>query len=299
MTFLLDENFGVDDSYDFQGMESLDVCELDQLTTLSEIETNQDVQRGMKREVSWGDLVRNVSDDDDLSNDEHDELQDFLKEVGITTTETLPTIPESPIPTSAPELFECWGATIFPVADEQKVEPVGSMVLGAVCTVNPPPLKKRRINVEQGAADFPADPFLTFPEMPEDVNPPNQRKGKHRNKTRTTRQFVPLDEMRRLMAAYGPIVTPRKRKVKGSSADENGTGVTEKPGSIKRKFYRWFPDFEERFAKDPDGLTYSPRAGHDIEVAYRSEMRDMDQEILVHKRRVGRKGESRKAPMAN
>jgi hypothetical protein len=109
-----------------------------------------------------------------------------------------------------------------------------------------------------------------------------QKKTSNVNKTRTTRQFVPFEEMQRLMATYGPIKTPRKSK---SCPDEYGA----KSDSIRRKFYRWFPDFEERFQRNSDGLTYNPKAGHDEEIQYREAKRNMDKEILVHKRKVGRK----------
>ena len=59
--------------------------------------------------------------------------------------------------------------------------------------------------------------------------------------------------------------------------------------SIKRKFYRWFPDFEERFEKDLEASTgtsavYRPKAGHEAEMNYREEMRRVDGEVLARKR---------------
>ena len=87
---------------------------------------------------------------------------------------------------------------------------------------------------------------------------------------------VPFDEMKRLMRVYGPIKCLRNRTPKDS-------GRSTKTESIKRKFYRWFPDFEERFEKTPDGW-YKPKLGHEHEMLYREEMRKKDQELLVKKR---------------
>lgn len=52
--------------------------------------------------------------------------------------------------------------------------------------------------------------------------------------------------------------------------------------------YRWFPDFNERFAKTPEGR-YAPKAGHEQEMEYRETMRSLDLELLVKKRR-GKRG---------
>ena len=82
---------------------------------------------------------------------------------------------------------------------------------------------------------------------------------------------------------YGPIKTPRKSKCCSTA------GNNAKPDSIRRKFYRWFTDFEERFVANPDGMTYRPLAGHEEEIAYREAMRNMDMEILVNKRKAGRR----------
>ena len=54
-----------------------------------------------------------------------------------------------------------------------------------------------------------------------------------------------------------------------------------------RKFYRWFPDFEERFEKTSEGR-YQPKHGHEHEMSYREEMRKQDQQILVQKRNMKR-----------
>ena len=84
------------------------------------------------------------------------------------------------------------------------------------------------------------------PKNPKNSSPANkQRKsgqGGTQYKYRTTRQFVPFEEMQRLMAQYGPIKTPRKRKNK--KEEEDGVKGPLKMESVKRKFYRWFPDFE-------------------------------------------------------
>lgn len=59
--------------------------------------------------------------------------------------------------------------------------------------------------------------------------------------------------------------------------------------SVKRKFYRWFPDFDEKFEKDPEAwaggnIVYRPKAGHEAEMSYREEMRRLDGEVLCKKR---------------
>lgn len=87
---------------------------------------------------------------------------------------------------------------------------------------------------------------------------------------------VSFEEMKRLMRVYGPIKALRNRKPKD-------TGKAAKPESIRRKFYRWFPDFNERFLKTSAGW-FTPKAGHQQEMHYRESMRKVDQEILVKKR---------------
>ena len=92
---------------------------------------------------------------------------------------------------------------------------------------------------------------------------------------------VSFEEMRRLMQVYGSIKCLRKRQTPGG---EEYTKVD----SVKRKFYRWFPDLDERFAKDEDGY-YRPKLGHEFEVRYREQMRMKDGEILAKKRATCRK----------
>jgi hypothetical protein len=87
---------------------------------------------------------------------------------------------------------------------------------------------------------------------------------------------ISFDEMKRLMRVYGSLKCLRNRTPKDS-------GKTVKLESIKRKFYRWFPDFEERFEKSPEGW-YQPKLGHEHEMRYREEMRRHDQQLLVKKR---------------
>jgi len=98
---------------------------------------------------------------------------------------------------------------------------------------------------------------------------------------------VPFDEMERLMSVYGSIKALRNRgapKRKGSGEKEGSDKkVPVKRDSIKRKFYRWFPDFEERFSKDEDGH-YQPVHGHEYEMKYRKEMRDKSVEDVSAKR---------------
>lgn len=87
---------------------------------------------------------------------------------------------------------------------------------------------------------------------------------------------ISFDEMKRLMRVYGSLKCLRNRTPKDS-------GKTVKLESIKRKFYRWFPDFEDRFEKSPEGW-YQPKLGHEHEMRYREEMRRQDQQLLVKKR---------------
>jgi len=86
---------------------------------------------------------------------------------------------------------------------------------------------------------------------------------------------IPFEEMKRLMRVYGPTKCLRHRK----SKIQGNANVL----SVKRKFYRWFPDLEERFEKTDLGW-YKPRIGHEAEMKYREELRRKDQELLTLKR---------------
>ena len=87
---------------------------------------------------------------------------------------------------------------------------------------------------------------------------------------------VSYEEMKRLMRVYGPTKCLRNRTPKES-------GKSTKILSIKRKFYRWFPDFHNRFVLQEGGW-YKPRIGHEEEMKVRGELRRKDQEILAAKR---------------
>lgn len=103
-----------------------------------------------------------------------------------------------------------------------------------------------------------------------------QRKLRKRGK----KAMVSFPEMIRLMNVYGSVKCLR---------DHNkNTTETASDDSIRRKFYRWFPDLEERFERDDNG-TYHPRLGHEFEVNYREHMRKLDGEILSAKRTGSRK----------
>merc|ERR1712060_945311 len=88
--------------------------------------------------------------------------------------------------------------------------------------------------------------------------------------------------LKRLMRVYGPTkcLRHRKSKIQGNS------NVL----SVKRKFYRWFPDLEERFEKTDLGW-YKPRIGHEAEMKYREDLRRKDQELLTLKRTAKRSGD--------
>lgn len=83
-------------------------------------------------------------------------------------------------------------------------------------------------------------------------------------------------EMKRLMRVYGSLKCLRNRTPK----DPDKAAKVE---SVKRKFYRWFPDLDQRFERTEEGW-YQPKAGHEEEMAYRERMRKSDQEKLVKKR---------------
>jgi len=87
---------------------------------------------------------------------------------------------------------------------------------------------------------------------------------------------VSYEEMKRLMRVYGPTKCLRNRTPKES-------GIRTKILSIKRKFYRWFPDFHNRFVLQEGGW-YKPKIGHEEEMKYRGELRRKDQEVLAAKR---------------
>lgn len=91
---------------------------------------------------------------------------------------------------------------------------------------------------------------------------------------------ITLDEMERLMRVYGSLKCLRNRTPLAS-------GRSTKVESVKRKFYRWFPDLEERFIRTEEGW-YSPKAGHEEEIQYREAMRKGDQDSLVKKRNIRR-----------
>jgi hypothetical protein len=249
------------------------------------------------------------------------------------------------------EPFECWGATISPVFEEQEVEPIGNIPALPLS-----PLRRSRVQAKgrkpvnekdspasapleeptwdhQFAAivrfkdkcgSFPASghlhhwlqeqrrsvdslsserieklhklgfnlipvgvqvwkpislvPMPAVPSVDPQQRPQCSRPKETKRKYRTKQKSVPLKEMQRLMKEYGPTVVPRKFKPQDDLQTE----------SLKRKFYRWFPDLEERFVASADGLTYTPKAGHDEEVAYRSAMRKKSQKILVQHRNNSR-----------
>jgi len=93
---------------------------------------------------------------------------------------------------------------------------------------------------------------------------------------------INYEEMKRLMRVYGPTKCLRYRK---SKLQGNTNAL-----SVKRKFYRWFPDIEERFEKTDLGW-YKPRIGHEAEMKYREELRRKDQKLLTSKRSATRSGE--------
>ena len=101
---------------------------------------------------------------------------------------------------------------------------------------------------------------------------------------------ISFDEMCRLMRVYGSLKCLRNRT---TTKAKNNNNVDECSNSIKidstkRKFYRWFPDLDERFVRNLETGCYEPKAGHVNEMAYRESMRISDQNKLVMKRLNGR-----------
>ncbi|KAL3790699.1 hypothetical protein HJC23_009799 [Cyclotella cryptica] len=103
---------------------------------------------------------------------------------------------------------------------------------------------------------------------------------KPRKRSKHVNTSITFEEMQRLMRVYGPMKCMRNR-----SGKESGKGV--KAASILRKFYRWFPDFEERFVKTAEGW-YVPKIGHENEIAHREMMRNQDEKYVVTKRNLRR-----------
>jgi hypothetical protein len=97
-----------------------------------------------------------------------------------------------------------------------------------------------------------------------------------------------FDEMKRLMRVYGSLRCLRNRTPVDS-------GRTAKMESVKRKFYRWFPDLDERFVRTSEGW-YKPRAGHEEEMRYRESKRKGDQDCLVKKRNLKRANANPNSP---
>jgi hypothetical protein len=98
-------------------------------------------------------------------------------------------------------------------------------------------------------------------------------------RTKRTDRGVTFEEMLRLMRIYGSVKCLRKRQ----NPDDSEVYTKTRIESVKRKFYRWFPDLDERFTKDENGM-YWPNCGHEGEIRYREEMRKKDSEIIVTKR---------------
>jgi len=88
------------------------------------------------------------------------------------------------------------------------------------------------------------------------------------------------------MNVYGALKAVRNRGAKQPNkkdGESNNNCQVVKRDSIKRKFYRWFPDLEQRFSRTEDGK-YQPIHGHDQEVKYRKEMREKSFESVAKKR---------------
>ena len=128
--------------------------------------------------------------------------------------------------------------------------------------------------------------------------PPKKKSRKNNMKPKDTRRHtsISFDEMCRLMRVYGSLKCLRNRTTTKTTA-KNNNNVEEcssiKIDSTKRKFYRWFPDLDERFVRNSETGCYEPKAGHINEMAYRESMRISDQNKLVMKRLNGRSSSSK------
>jgi hypothetical protein len=100
---------------------------------------------------------------------------------------------------------------------------------------------------------------------------------------RGKKSTVAFSEMLRLMNTYGSVKCLRNHHKKKGDDINNA-----KDDSVRRKFYRWFPDLDERFERNHEGL-YHPKLGHELEVDYRERMRKLDGEVLAAKRTGSRK----------
>jgi hypothetical protein len=111
------------------------------------------------------------------------------------------------------------------------------------------------------------------------------KKGTRSKAKKGSKKVVPYEEMERLMNVYGALKAVRNRGAKPSKNDGEGDGSSQvvKRDSIKRKFYRWFPDLEERFYRTEKDQ-YLPIHGHEQEVKYRKEMREKSSESVTKKR---------------
>ena len=122
--------------------------------------------------------------------------------------------------------------------------------------------------------------------------PPKKKSRKNNMKPKDTRRHtsISFDEMCRLMRVYGSLKCLRNRTTKTTKAKNNvdECSISIKIDSTKRKFYRWFPDLDERFVRNSETGCYEPKAGHVNEMAYRESMRMSDQNKLVMKRLNGR-----------
>jgi len=123
---------------------------------------------------------------------------------------------------------------------------------------------------------------------------PSKKKSRKNNmKPKDTRRHtsISFNEMCRLMRVYGSLKCLRNRTTTKTNPTKNNVDECSnsiKIDSTKRKFYRWFPDLDERFVRNSETGCYEPKAGHVNEMAYRESMRMSDQNKLVMKRLNGR-----------
>ena len=147
-------------------------------------------------------------------------------------------------------------------------------------TVSPPPLPPFILQKADDARSAPvqtSDKVKAVSPSPPPLSSSTVKKLDGRSvpgsKAPTVKGCISVDEMARLMRVYGPLKSIRIRN----------KGIQNKPVkvlSIKRKFYRWFPDFDARFEQMEEGW-YVPKIGHEAEILYRAAMREEDEMSLI------------------
>ena len=156
-----------------------------------------------------------------------------------------------------------------PLVEDRLLSRISDSSSGSSIVAQPPTIVTSTVS-----SNCTGSPIVVVPPPPTIVSPKIPPKKRSSTSKRDPR--VSFEEMKRVMRVYGPIKCLRNRTPKDS-------GKVTKVLSVKRKFYRWFPDFHERFELQP-GNWYKPRIGHEMEMKYREDLRTKDQTFLAVKR---------------